>query len=345
MSVIKRRSMLLGGLRLALGRPGALVWTYVANLGIALLFSLRLHAQLASLLDHSFAAQRLNAAFDLGVVVNVFARMSHGSPSPGGTPYLGLPVYLFVYFLLVPGALFTYRLAAPGRLGVLLSAGLSFFWRFVRITLINVLVSGIVLGILIGIQSGVSSYIDEHVVGAMSFYEELPGWVLILLVASLLRLYFDLVEVYTVQLGDQLRPNGKPDKRVWKTLGPAAKTLWFNLPRAFGTFLLLALLGVGAMLFTGRVALHMLAQPRVWPAFLFLQAGTFISLLTRFWQRGAETIVTQDYPLAAAVVIAAPMALTPSPVVLATPLDPLDAQPNPEPAVPSLPLVEPQEPV
>ena len=356
MTVLRRRSMLLGGLRLALTRPGAVVWTYVANLGIALLFSLRLHTQLAGLLDHSMAAERLNSAFDVGTAVAVFMRLGHGVPSAGATLYAGLPVYFLVYFLLVPGALFSYRVGVPGRLSILLTEGLCFFWRFVRITVLTVLVSGVVLVPLMTLQRKWSDHVDERVVGVSSVYQELPGVFLILLVACVLRLYFDLVEVYTVQLDDQYRPNGKPDRRVRKTLIPAAKTLWRNLPRALGSFVLLALLGVAAMLFTGRIAVHMLAQPRVWPGFLLIQAGLFASLLARYWQRGAETILAEDYPLPVAAALNDDVEMLepncsaqgygktrrfpvrPSPTVIGEAGDPLDAQPNPEPAAPSIPL-------
>jgi hypothetical protein len=125
----------------------------------------------------------------------------------------------------------------------------------------------------------------------------LPAWAALALVAAGLRLYFDLVEVYAVQLDDHYRLDGKPDRRVRKVLIPAAKTLWRNFGRAYWIFVGLAVLGVCEVLVTAHAALHMLAQPRVWPAFLLLQAGLFLSLLTRYWQRGVETVLAADFPL------------------------------------------------
>jgi hypothetical protein len=343
--------MLLNGFRVALRYPGAVVWTYIFSLGTALLFSLRLHAQLASLLDHSMAAQSMSWGFDLGTAAAVFQRLGYRVPSAGATPYLGLPVFFLMYFVLVPGALFCYRVAAPGRLAMLVSSGLCFFWRFVRITLLTVLVSLLILGPLFWAQNAWSSHVDEHVVGVAAYWHTLPGWIVILLVGSVLRLYFDLVEVYTVQLDDQYRANGKPDHRVRKTLMPAAKTLWRNLPRALGSFVLLELAGVFAVSFTGRIAIDMLAQPRVWPAFVMVQMGIFVSLLTRFWQRGAETVLAADYLLPGAVALNAPGGMQPNcssfvyanvrpfraesgPVVVSRREEVLDALPDPEPAAP-----------
>ncbi len=339
--VVVRRSMLVGGLRLMLGRPGVVVWTYLASLGIALLFSLRMHAQLASLLDHSMAAERLNGAFDLPTAGAVILRMFRHAPSAGATPYLGLPLYFLVYFLLVPGALFCYRAGAPGKLWILFNMGFCFFWRFVRITLLTVVVSGILLAPFFIAQNLWSNHVDEHMVGVASVYALIPGYVVILLVASVLRLYFDLVEVYTVQLDDQYRANGRPDRRVRKALIPAWKALWWNLPRALGTFVLLALVGAAAIFLTGRIAVDMLAQPRVWPAFLLVQAGLFVSLATRFWQRGAETILAGDYLLPAGAVLEDGAELQPrcSAVFYPTPVPVAYAPPAPVPVVPAHPVL------
>jgi hypothetical protein len=303
MTALRQRSILAGGLRLMLRHPGALAWTFAANLVLALLWAAPFHARLASLLDHSLAAERLNSAFDLGTLAAALTRVGRHTPSAGATVYFGVPVYFLFYFLIVPGTLFTYRADSGGGLAALLSSGISFFWRFVRITIITLLVSGLILGPLFALQAAWTAHVDDHAVGVSAFYAQLAGILIIALVASVLRLYFDLVEVYTVQLDEHLRPSGKPDRRVRKTLLPAAKTLWRNLPRALGSFVLIGTLGAAAALLTGALAVESLAQPRVWPQFLLIQLGLCLNLATRFWQRGAETILTGDNPLLIAVAV------------------------------------------
>ncbi len=342
-------SILWGGLRLVLASPGALLWTYTFNVGLAFLFSLRLHAEMASILNHSLAAERLSSAFDLGTLLELRHALTDHVPASGASGYAGLPLYLAVYFVLVPGALFTYRTQAPGRLSILLGTGLGFFWRFLRITLLAAIVFAAVLTPLLAAQSAWASHVDERFVGAAAFWLEVPGLLLIVLVAALLRLYFDLVEVYTVQLNDHLLPNGKTDRRVRRVLGPALRTLAANFGRAYGTFLGLALLGTAALAATWAEATELLAQRHVLPIFLLTQLGLLVSLLTRFWQRGAQTVLASDNRLAAdtlsrpmttsysqqeahwAQTGALPKAQT-NPQPAATP----DAQSDPEPAVPSL---------
>ena len=334
-----RRSMLLHGLLLALARPGAILWTYAANLLFAFVFALRLHFQLASLLNHSLAAQRLTAQFDIATAAAAIERTTRDVPSSGASSYLGIPLYLAAYFLLVPGTLFIYRVPAPTRLSILLSAGVRFFWRFVRITLLTMVVSLAVLVPLGVVAATLASAIDNRMVGAQSVILRALLWFALVPVAALLRLYFDLVEVYTVQLDDHLRPSGYPDCRIRRTLLPALRTLGHNFIRAYATFFVLLLLGLLAFTFFSRVAAHTLAKPSSLPLFLFAQAGLLLMLFTRFWQRAAETILAADNPLPAPalqpIMFPHPTpATTPSP---GTPAEQVpDAIPDPEPASPSL---------
>ncbi len=296
---MRKRSILIHGLGITFRRLPALLWTYIFNLGLAIFFSLGLHHSLSSILDHSLASQRLVSAFDLGTAAEAIMHL-HEGPSGGSAftaAHSGILAYLAIYFLLVPGTLFCYQTSYPARLGTLLQQGLLYFWRFIRITILTLIVCGLILGGLGALQNLWATHVDNHAVGLHSFLARLSGIILIFLVASVLRLYFDLVEVYTVQLGQHLRHNGKPDRRVRRTLGPAFRTLRHNFGRAWGSFLFLTLLGAAAVVLTARSAMHMLAQPRVWPLFLLAQAGLFLMLLTRFWQRGAETSLSLQYPI------------------------------------------------
>jgi hypothetical protein len=331
----ERRNIFLHGLWLTLRRLPAVLWAYLFNLGLGLLFSVRLHSQLSSMMDHSLASQRLTSGFDLGAIAELFGRLQQ---SPGGNAagnYSSIPLYLLIYFLLVPGTLFCYQTKSPARLSTLLHQGLLHFWRFVRITVLAIIVSALILGPLFFLQAKWADHVDNHAVGRHAFFATLVGYVIIFLVASILRLYFDLVEVYTVQLGLHLRrpafgKQAKPDRRVRRAFGPAWRTLRTHFSQAWPTFLFLTLLGAAAVILTARISIHMLAQPRVWPTFLLAQLGLFLLLLTRFWQRGAETSLALQNP------IFTPSSLPIPPVVgRANPVDPLHPN-HPIPSVPSI---------
>jgi hypothetical protein len=353
----ERRNIFLHGLSLTLRRLPALLWAYVFNLALAFLFSLSLNLQLSKLLNHSLAAQRLSNGFDLGTIGETYLHLHEGPIGDAGavSGHASIPLFLIVYFLLVPGTLFCYQTDVPARLGTLLQQGLLYFWRFLRITLLTLLVSALILGPLFVLQGKWADNVDDHIVGRPAFFLILAGNIVLFLVASILRLYFDLVEVYTVQLGQHLRPTlfghqDKPDRRVRLALSPAWRTLRNHFSEAWPIFLFLTLLGFTAVILTARISMHMLAQPRVWPTFLLAQLGLFVMLFTRFWQRGAETSLALQNPIPSSALppilpVAGPanptdplhpsrrIQLTPEPHAVPPTPEPIS---NPEPASPSL---------
>jgi hypothetical protein len=347
--MLERRNIFLHGLYLTFRRFPAVVWAYAFNLGLALIFSVRLHAQFSSIMDHSLAAQRLTGGFDLATAASALLRLQDGPSGRNAGTFSAIPLYLLVYFLLVPGTLFCYQTKSPARLSTLFHQGLIHFWRFVRITILTIVVSALLLGSLVFFQGKWADHVDKHAVERHAFFAILVGYLVIFLVASILRLYFDLVEIYTVELGLHLRHNGKPDRRVRRALAPAWRTLRVHFSQAWPIFLFLTILGASAVILTARISMHMLAQPRVWPTFLLAQFGLFVHLFTRFWQRGAETSLALQNP------IFTPSSLPIRPVIgKVSPTAPLhpsqpvppnqisetpqvsDPIPNPEPASPSL---------
>jgi hypothetical protein len=307
--MVMKRNLITGGLTLTLRNWPALVWTYVFNLGLAWMFSIPLHNQISAITAHSFASQRLTGGFDLGVMADVIRKLGAGPGSAASASVLSTPIYLLLYFLIVPGTLLCYQTDVPARLSTLIQTGLLYFWRFVRITLVSLVVFGVVLGILMAIQNRWAAHVDATSVGRSAWLSEMAGIVLIGLVAAFLRVYFDLVEVYTVQLSLEA-PIGKAsnlNRRIRRVFLPAWRAYRENFLRAYLSFLLLTLLGMSAVIITARIAMHSLAQPRTWPLLVLAQIGLFFMLLTRFWQRGAETVLAQDNALTLVVVAAVPV--------------------------------------
>jgi hypothetical protein len=323
----QQRNILTGGLSLTLRNWPAVAWTWFFNLALAWLFTMPLQKQLNVLMAHSLASARLTSGFDLSTLAEVSMRLSKGPGAATMSGYFTTPFYLAVYFLIVPGTLYSYQTGEPARLLTLLRAGVDHFWRFVRITLVSTVAFAAVLGGLSALQNLWATYIDNIMVGRKEFLLEESGLVVIGLVAALLRAYFDLVQVYTVSLGQMTLPgeDGKthPERQIRRAFKPAWRAYRSNFFRVNLTFVFLTLLGLGAVVFTARMAMHSLAQPRVWPMFLLAQLGLFLMLLTRFWQRGAETILVLDNPIPAPVVVVEPLIAE----VIVVESEPLDAAP------------------
>jgi hypothetical protein len=167
---------------------------------------------------------------------------------------------------------------------------------------VSLVISGPILAGLFALQKLWAAHVDVNTVERPAVLLKLAGLVVIGLVAAALRLYFDLMQVYTVQLGLELHPEeagrkSRPERRIRRAFKPAWKAYRRNFFRAYPAFILLAVLGFAAVVLTARFAMHSLAQPRVWPLFLVAQLGLFLMLLTRFWQRGAETVLALNNPI------------------------------------------------
>ncbi len=295
----RTRSILIYGLGTTLRRISAFVWTYVFSLGLAYLFCYPMKVELTNMLDGSLAAQRLSSGFDIGTAVDAGLRLHEGAGGQATTmiSHGAIPVYLLIYFLLAPGTLYCYVTRSRAHLSTLLRQGVIFFWRFIRITLLTVLGFLLIVGPLAILQSHWATFVSERFVGRSALALRLSGLLVVLLLASLVRLYFDLVEVYTVQLGAERRADGKHDSRVRRTLKPAFRLLRNHLWRAWLVFLLLAMAGAIGSFILSRIAVHMLAQQHVWPMFLVAQTGVLLMMFTRFWQRGAEVSLAHQHPL------------------------------------------------
>src|SRR6202035_729082 len=102
--MLERRNIFLHGLSLTLRRLPALLWAYLFNLTLALLFSISLNFQLSRLLNHSLAAQRLSSGFDLGSLSETYLHLHEGPMGDAGavSGHASIPLFLIVYFLLVP---------------------------------------------------------------------------------------------------------------------------------------------------------------------------------------------------------------------------------------------------
>jgi len=297
-----QRNLLIGGLRLTLQSWPAFVWTYVLNLGLSVLLTLPLRFQMQAITANSLASQRLIGGFDLGTLGGVIGKLSEGPGPATSTSFFSIPAYFILYFFLVPGTLVCYQTGSSARLFPLLESGFTYFWRFVRITLITVLVAGLVMAGLLQLQNLWSDHLDKLQQSRGVFFLGLAGYLVVGLFAAFLRVYFDLVEVYTVQLAQQPQLEGaahKPgrERQIRRAFKPAWQALRCNFLRTYLSFVLLTIAGLVALIFSARVAEHSLAQAHVWPIFLSIQLGLFLMLFTRFWQRGAETILALDNPL------------------------------------------------
>jgi hypothetical protein len=270
------------------------LWVYAVNLFFALLGSVPFATGLGGYLDHSLAAQKIAGTIDIAYILELALHVRDTGFYPmvlHTAGWVGL-LQLLVLFYLFAGSVFVFVAAEPPQLSVLLRGGVAYFWRFVRAAILAGGSAAIIMAVLLAIRAGLLARADAVYVERRMFLFAAIIDAVVLLVALLLRLWWDLVEVYVV------RNAMDGEQRVHLALLPAFRLLFRNFFRTFGSFLLTGIAGVAAL--AACLALwKALPAHQVWIAALLAQLGLFLMLASRFWQRGLEAtlVMVLDPPL------------------------------------------------
>ena len=296
-------NLFVQGFQLALRNWPFVVWAYAVNLGLGLLAGIPFATGLAPYLDHSLAAQKIAGTIDVTYLGELLMHLRETSFRPIAihtAVWLNL-VQLLVLFFLFAGTTFVYVSAEPPRLSVLLRGGVAYFWRFVRAAILAGCVAAVILGILLLARALLLDRASAvYVERKMFLYSAISGAV-VLLVALIARLWWDLVEVYVV------RNAMDGERRVRHALLPALRLLGKYFFRAVGSFFLSGMLGVGGLALCVFLWKQFVPAHQVWLACLLAQLGLFLLLASRFWQRGIEAtlVMAADPPIVAVEEIAA----------------------------------------
>jgi hypothetical protein len=296
-------NLLAQGFRLALRNWPFVIWVYAVNLGFGLLAGIPFATGLTSYLDHSLAAQRIAGTIDvtyLGELLIHLQRTSAISTAVHTAVWLNL-LQLLVLFFLFAGATFVYVSAEPARLSVLLRGGVAYFLRFLRAAILAGGTAAVILGILLVARVLLLDRLSAvYVERKMFLYSSISGAV-VLLAAMVVRLWWDLVEVYVV------RNAMDGERRVRQALRPALRLLGKYFFRIVGSFFLSGVAGLGALALCLLLWKQFVPAHQVWLACLLAQLGLFLLLASRFWQRGIEAtlVLTADPPIVAEEEIAA----------------------------------------
>jgi hypothetical protein len=221
-------NILVQGFQLALRNWPLVLWAYAVNLVFGLLAGVPFATGLASYLDHSLAAQRIAGTLDvsyLGELMGHLHESGFRSTAINTAAWLNL-LELLVLFVLFAGTTFVYVSAEPPQLSVLLRGGVAYFWRFLRAAILAGCVAAVVLGILLSARALLLTRAGSVYVERTMFLYSAISAAVVLLVASLVRLWWDLVEVYIV------RNAMDGERRVRQALLPALQLLWKYFFRA-----------------------------------------------------------------------------------------------------------------
>jgi hypothetical protein len=324
-SMTENKGLLGCGWKMVVRNKRYIFWFWLLNWTLAEFGTSAFRNQAHSILDHSLYADRLVHGFDLSVFTEMLARAEFGS-----TRAATMPAVCFAMLFAVATALFlpgvfqgyasNYRLP---REDFFRACGRN-LWRFIRLMVIAGMVMGIVAGVLFGINAAIVKKAGESTNEVLPIGLRMTGLVVIFLVMTALRIWFDLAETDVV-LDDQ--------RAVRKSIASAFRHTLLGLIRLLGSYVVTAI--VAAIILVGGLWcwLHFVPSDSVIGAFLIGQVTLLLLLVPRFWQRGVSVSYWQQkmlVPVAAAEpFIPQPIVTDPVPVALTPEAPPPPSDPPP----------------
>jgi hypothetical protein len=317
--MMENRGLLSDGWGMVARNKRYILWFYVLNLTLAEFGVAAFRNQAHAVLDHSMLSDKVVHGFDVSVLVEMLSRPEFGPTTAATFPamYFGL-LFLAMTVLFLPGVFqgyaSTYRLPKEDFFR---ACGRN-LWRFVRLMIIAGIVMGIVAGGLFTLQGLLVKKAGDSTNELLPFTLKMLCLLVIFLVMTVLRIWFDLAEADVV-LNDQ--------GAVRKSIGAGFRHTFRELGRLVGSYVAITLVAA-VVLCLGLLAwINLVAADNLLRAFVVTQLTLLLLLIPRFWQRGVAVSYWQQKMLVPVVVVE-PVRIEPVPVVI---------EPMPSPIIPNIP--------
>jgi len=272
-----KTSLVAAGAAIVRRNKRYIVWFYLLNLAFAHFGATAFSDAAHGILGHSPYADKLLHGFSLGVFLEMLVRPEFGTLPSATHPAMMFAVVFFLASLVfMPGVLLGYASDHPLPRDEFYRACGRNVWRFVRLFLFFSVIAGIVAGILFGGLNALVSAADKTSNERLPFFTQLIGTVIILVVLTVIRMWFDVAQTDAV-LRDQ--------PAVSKSIVAGFRKVRRNFGRLLGSYLAIAIVAV-AVLMAGILLWYAIVPPSsVLGAFIIGQATMLLLLATRFWQR------------------------------------------------------------
>jgi hypothetical protein len=287
----RRLSRLLAdGFHLVLHNWPCVLWVYAVTLVFGLLTAVPVTYGLSPYIDHSLEAEKIAGTLNVPALAELGIHL-------GEDGFFSMVLRsarwvqsfeLLLLFVLFAGAVVVFVSSEPARLSVLLREGVRYFWRFVRATVIAGVVALVLVGILAALRGFLLDRVSDLAAERQMFWFAAISGLVVAAVGMLVRLWWDLVEIYIARNAMEGR------LRVRQTLRPALELLRRHFWSLAGGFLLPGLAALAAFLLC-LYLWKLLPAHQVWGAMLLGQLGLFFLLAGRFWQRGVETVMVASF--------------------------------------------------
>ncbi len=322
----ENRSLLRSGLGMVGRNKRYILWFYLLNLTLAEFGTAAFRRGAHSVLDHSLFAGRQVHGFDLAVMLELFLRPEFGRVASMTTPALYFSFLFFVATaLFLPGVFqgyaSTYRLP---RDDFFRACGRN-LWRFIRLMIFAGMVMGIIAGALFSLNAAHVKHAAESTNELLPFEMQMLGLLVIFLVMTTLRIWFDLAEADIV-LNDQ--------RAVRKSIGAGFRHTFRGLGRLLGSYVVTTIVAALILLAGLWTWMKFVRPESILGAFVVSQLTLLLLLIPRFWQRGVAVSYWRQKMLEPVVAVhpvippPAPIPAIPEPPA---PVMPATPEPTPSP--------------
>lgn len=321
----EQKGVVAAGFSLMWRRQGVLWWVFVVNFVCGGLGALSAMVALSRALGHSLAGEKLTKGFDLGML-NELMRLPYINLMRN-TVTIYIMAFLFLVFMVFVsgGILETYREDRRLTAGEFFAASGAFFWRFFRLALLSIVPFIVVSMIYQGLSKAADHFGDRAIADQVGIFLGLAAFVIFMLLALWVRLWFDIAQVRAVVMNE---------RGMWRNTWRAWRITWRSLRHLYRVYICISLVA-WVTLAIGVVIWAHLPPSTTGLTFLVLELIVFAQLLTRLWQLSSAVTWYQRHPEPVPVVeivevtpLETPETVIPEPLPPGTPdpeLPPADA--------------------
>ena len=170
-----------------------IIWFYLLSLGFAWMGASGFGTHAHNIMDQSLYSDGLLHGFHTAVLIELMNRPEFGPTASSTQPAMAFGIlFLLVSLTFMPGVLLGYSSDHRISRDEFFRACGRNLWRFVRLFVMATIVVGIVVGLLSAGLGALAKVADNTNYERLPFITNVAGWIIILLVLTKIRVWFDL---------------------------------------------------------------------------------------------------------------------------------------------------------
>ena len=275
----EQKGIVAAGFSLLWRRQGVLWWVFVVNFIVGALGAVPAMMTLSRALGHSLAGQKLSRGFDLGMILELVRLPNVNLTRQTVPPYIMAFLFLLFMLFVSGGILESYRQDTRLTTGEFFGASGAFFWRFARLALLSIIPFVIVSMVYQGLDKAADHFGDRAIADQVGIFLSIAAFVIFLLLALWVRLWFDVAQVRAVALNE---------RGMWRDTWRAWKLTWRNQWQLYRAYFCISFFAWVALAL-GLVIWAHLGPTSTPVTFIVLELIVFAQLMTRLWQLSTAT--------------------------------------------------------